>query len=251
MSPIESIGGPNGCPPAEFPTTHWSVVLAAGEKVSSQSATALEKLCRIYWRPLYQFVRSKGHDSHAAQDLTQGFFERLLQRRDLEQVRREKGRFRSYLLTSLKNYMANEWHRERAQKRGGGVSFISIEASMAAEAQFASAPGSADTLSAESSFERRWALTVLENVMVRLQAEFGGDRDVFDHWRQTMSDLETRRSQASIATELGMSENALKQAFHRLRQRYQNLLRDELAQTVALPTEIDDELRYLITILRR
>jgi RNA polymerase sigma factor (sigma-70 family) len=231
-----------------FTTTHWSVVLEAqGESPAAQEA--LEKLCRTYWWPLYGFVRRQGYTPEEAQDLTQGFFVLLLDRRDLDAVRREKGRLRSYLLVSLKNFLAKARRRELTVKRGEGRALVPLDELLARERADLEP---ANTLSADRIFERRWALTLLEQVLTRLENEYrsAGNAKLFDCLKEFLSDEPGRRSQAEVAVELGMTENALKQAFHRLRQRYRQLLRDEIAQTVAVPGDVEDELRHFISVLQ-
>jgi RNA polymerase sigma factor (sigma-70 family) len=232
---------------AAFVTTHWSVVLAAqGE--SGTADEALEKLCRIYWWPLYGFVRRNGYTPEDAQDLTQGFFAMLLERKDLGAVRREKGRLRSYLLTSLKNFLAKAHRRAMAVKRGEGRPLVPLEELLARERADLEP---ADTLSADRIYERRWALTLLEQVLARLGEEYrvAGSAALFEHLKQILTDELDRLSQAKIAQELSMTENAVKQAFYRLRQRYRLLLRDEIAQTVAVPGDVEEELRHFIAVL--
>jgi RNA polymerase sigma factor (sigma-70 family) len=231
-----------------FATTHWSVVLAAqGE--STEAKAALEKLCRTYWWPLYGFVRRSGYGPEEAQDLTQGFFALLLERRDLDVVRREKGRLRSYLLVSLKNFLAKARRRELAVKRGEGRALVPLDELLAREHADLEP---ADSLSADRIYERRWALTLLEQVLTRLESEYrsAGNAKLFDCLKEFLSDEPGRRSQAQVAAELGMTENAVKQAFHRLRQRYRQLLHDEIAQTVAVPGDVEDELRHFISVLQ-
>ncbi|MFZ3375185.1 MAG: sigma-70 family RNA polymerase sigma factor [Chthoniobacterales bacterium] len=231
-----------------FATTHWSVVLAAqGE--SPAALEALEALCRGYWRPIYSFVRRHGAGPEEAEDLTQGFFALLLERRDLDVVRREKGRLRSYLLVSLKHFLANERHRAMAVKRGEGRRLVPLEELRSGEHADLEP---ADTLSPDRIYERRWALTVLEQVFARLKNEYGAAENarLFDCLKELLAGESGQPSQAKIAGELGMTENAVKQAFHRFRQRYQLLLREEIAHTVAVPGDIEDELRHLIAVLR-
>jgi RNA polymerase sigma factor (sigma-70 family) len=231
-----------------FATTHWSVVLIAqGESPSADEA--LEKLCRIYWWPLYGFVRRQGYIPEEAQDLTQGFFAMLLERRDLHAVRREKGRLRSYLLASLKNFLGKAHRRAMAVKRGQGRPLVPLEELLARERADLEP---ADTLSADRIYERRWALTLLEQVLVRLGEEYrvAGGAALFEQLKQLLTDEPDRPSQAKIAQEFSMTENAVKQAFHRLRQRYRLLLRDEIAQTVAVPGDVEDELRHFIAVLQ-
>ena len=233
---------------AAFVTTQWSVVLAA-QGSSPEADEALEKLCRTYWWPLYGFVRRDGYAPEEAQDLTQGFFELLLEKRDLDVVRREKGRLRSYLLASLKNFLGKARRREAAVKRGGGQPLVSLEELLVRERADLEP---ADRLSADRIYERRWALTLLEQVLTRLGEEYraAGNTKLFDYLKELLADEPERRSQAEIAGSLEMTENAVKQAFHRLRKRYRELLREEIAHTVALPGDIEDELRYFITILQ-
>jgi len=231
-----------------FTTTQWSVVLnAQGKSASAQEA--LEKLCRIYWWPLYGFVRRQGYNPEEAQDLTQGFFAMLLQRRDLDAVRREKGRLRSYLLASLKNFIGKARRRAMTVKRGQGRSLVALEELLARERADVEL---ADTLTAERIYERRWALTLLEQVLARLGEEYrvAGSAALFEQLKQQLTEDPGRPSQAQIAQELSMTENAVKQAFYRLRQRYRLLLRDEIAQTVAEPGDVEDELRHFIAILQ-
>ena len=233
---------------AVFVTTHWSVVLTA-QGSSPAAEAALEKLCRTYWRPIYSFVRREGRTVEDAQDLTQSFFALLLERRDFDAVRREKGRLRSYLLVSMKHFLANERHRAMAIKRGEGRRLIPFD-------ELVSRDGAelepADNLSADRIYERRWALTVLEQVLARLGEEYraAGNAQLFDRFKELLADEPDHLLQAEIASELGMTENAVKQAFHRFRQRYRKLLREEIAHTVAVPGDIEDELRHLVAVLR-
>jgi len=233
---------------AVFATTQWSVVLAAQGR-SPAADEALEKLCRTYWWPLYGFVRRNGYKPEEAQDLTQGFFALLLERRDLDVVRREKGRLRSYLLVSLKNFLAKARRRELTMTRGEGQALVPLDELLARERADLEP---ADTLSADRIYERRWALTLLEQVLTRLESDYqsAGNAKLFDSLKEFLSDEPDRPSQAEVAAEFGMTENALKQAFHRLRQRYRQLLRDEIAQTVAVPGDVEDELRHFISVLQ-
>ncbi len=231
-----------------FVTTHWSVVLAAQDR-SPAAEAALEKLCRTYWWPLYGFVRRQGYRPEEAQDLTQGFFAMLLERRDLDVVRREKGRLRSYLLISLKNFLGKARRREMSVKRGEGRPLVPLDELLARERADLEP---ADNLSADRIYERRWALTLLEQVLTRLEAEYesAGNANLFVQLKDLLADEPGRKSQAEIAAELDMTENAVKQAFHRLRQRYRQLLRNEIAQTVAVPGDVEDELRHFISVLQ-
>jgi RNA polymerase sigma-70 factor (ECF subfamily) len=235
---------------ASFTTTHWSVVLAA-QGPSPAAEEALEKLCRTYWRPIYGFVRRQGVEPEEAKDLTQGFFALLLERRDLETVRKEKGRLRSYLLASLKHFLTNERNRAMAIKRGEGRRLIPLEDLIDHE-RVGFEP--AETLAPDQIYERRWALAVLDQVMARLGDEYcaagPASAGLFDRLQKSLTDESDHSSHADTARELGMTENAVRQASYRLRQRYRQLLHEEIAHTVMVPGDIDDELRYLIAVLR-
>ncbi len=231
-----------------FATTHWSVVLEA-QRESPAAQKALEILCRTYWRPLYGFVRRQGLIREEAQDLIQEFFARLLEHRNLDTVRREKGRLRSYLLVSLKRFLASERHRARGVKRyesGPHVTLDELVESEVTEFELA------ETLSADRLYERRWALAVLQQVLTRLESEYraANNAALFDRLKEFLIGERSRPTQAEIATELGMTENAVKQAFHRFRQRYRVLLREEIAHTVIAPADVEDELRHLVSVLR-
>jgi len=233
---------------AIFATTHWSVVLQArGESAAAQAA--LEKLCRTYWWPLYGFVRREGHKPEEAQDLTQAFFARLLERRDFESVRRERGRLRSYLLVSMRNFLSKARDREMTIKRGQGRPLVSLEDLLARE-RMDQEP--AHKLSADRIYERRWALTLLEQVLARLRAEYeaAGKLGLFDRLKELLGAESGQPSQAEIAAELGMTENAVKQAFHRMRHRYRQLLEEEIGHTVAVQDDVEDELRHFIAVLQ-
>jgi len=245
---LSTAGGDSQNAAVAFTTTRWSVVLTAqGDSPAAQEA--LEKLCSIYWWPLYGFVRRQGYSPEEAQDLTQGFFELLLERRDLEVVRREKGRLRSYLLTSLKNFIGKARRREMTIKRGEGRALVPLEELFARERADLEP---ANTLSAERIYERRWALTLLEQALGRLEEEYrtAGNAALFEQLKQTLTDEPGQPSQAEIAQGMSMSENAVKQAFYRLRQRYRLLLREEIAHTVAVPGDVEDELRHFIHVLQ-
>jgi len=229
-------------------TTHWSVVLEAQHE-SAAAQEALGKLCQIYWRPIYSFVQQQGVARDEAEDVTQAFFVDLLEHKSLTAVRREKGRFRSYLLGALKYFLADERRREMAIKRGKGQRLIPLEALSADERTEIER---ADAITAEQIYERRWASTVLERVLDLLKNEYAmaGNARLFDSLKQLLPDEPGAPSQADIAGQLGMTANAVRQAFHRFRQRYQALLREEIAQTVATPGDIEDELRHLIAVVR-
>jgi DNA-directed RNA polymerase specialized sigma24 family protein len=239
------VSGPHGG--ALFTTTHWSVVLEAqGESPAAQEA--LEKLCRTYWRPIFAFLRRQGIPPEEAEDITQGFFAELLERRSLSAVRKEKGRLRSFLLGGLKYFLANEGRRAMAIKRGKGQKLISLD-EQRTEEHIDMEP--ADPMTAEMIYERRWALTVLERVLSRLKDEYSaaGNAPLFDSLKELLPDEPGSPAQAEIATRLGVTENAIRQAFYRFRQRYQAILREEIANTVATPGDIEDELRHLIAVL--
>ncbi len=231
-----------------FATTNWSVVLEAqGQSPAAQEA--LEKLCRTYWRPVYSFIRREGTGPDEAEDLTQSFFALLLERRNFDAVRKEKGRLRSYLLTSLKHFLVSEHRRAVTLKRGKGQQPMPLDELSGAER---SDMEPADHLTAERVYERRWALTLMEQVLRRLKDEYcsAGNVALFDSLKQLLPDELGAPSRAEIALELGMTDNALRQAFHRFRHRYQLLLREEISQTVAIASDVEDELRHLIRVLR-
>ena len=238
--------GPRGR--AIFSTTNWSVVLEAqGQSPAAQEA--LEKLCRTYWRPVYSFIRREGTRHEEAEDLAQTFFALLLQRRNFGDVRKVKGRLRSYLLTSLKHFLVSQHRRAVTVKRGKGQQPVPLE-ELAAIGRADIEP--ADHLSADRIYERRWALTLMEQVLRRLRDEYvmAGNAELFDLLKQLLPDEPGAPSRAEIALQLGMTDNALRQAFHRFRQRYQLLLREEISRTVAVASDIEDELRHLIRVLR-
>jgi DNA-directed RNA polymerase specialized sigma24 family protein len=247
VTSLSRIGGNAHRGPVAFTTTRWSVVLEAqGESPAAQEA--LEKLCRTYWRPIFAFLRRQGLRPDEAEDITQGFFAELLERRSLDAVRKEKGRLRSFLLGGLKYFLATEGRRAMAIKRGKGQRLIPLDELQAGDRIEIE---TADPMTAEMIYERRWALTVLERVLSRLKDEYlaADNAALFDSLKELLPDEPGSPSQAAIAARLGMSENALRQAFYRFRQRYQSLLRDEIANTVATPGDIEDELRHLITVL--
>ena len=228
-----------------FATTHWSVVVSAGDKRSPQADRSLAILCENYWFPLYAFVRRAGHSAEDAQDLTQEFFVRLLDKNYLAAADRQKGRFRTFLLTAVKRFLANEYDRAGAKKRGGGRTIVSFEN---LEARYLQEP--ADTLTPERIFERQWAIALLDQVLARLQAEMTADGKaaLFDALKDHLI-VGRAAGHAVTAARLGMSEGAVKTAAHRLRRRYRELLREEIAQTVASPDEIAAEIRYLFACL--
>ena len=223
------------------------VLEAQGESPAAREA--LEKLCRTYWRPIYGFVRRQGVGPEEAKDLTQGFFALLLERRDLNTVRQEKGRLRSYLLTSLKHFLTNERNRAMAIKRGEGQRLIPLEHLRERE-RIGFDPS--ETLAADQIYERRWALSVLDQARARLGDEHraAGTSPLFDQLQKSLTNEPDRPSPADTAHEFGMTESAVRQASYRLRQRYRQVLREEIAHTVMLPGDVDDELRHLVAVLR-
>lgn len=233
----------------QFTTTHWSVVLRAREMESVEAAVALERLCRAYWYPLYVYVRRKGYAPDDAQDLTQGFFAKLLAGNFLNRADRTKGRFRSFLLGALEHFLAREWTKARAQKRGGGQEVISLN-EMDAEARYLHEP--AHNLTPEKIFDRRWATTLLEQAIAALRREYlaNNQEEIFDRLAGSLPGDGPSGAYAETAAGLGMSEGAVRVAAHRLRQRYGEMIRAEIAQTVAAPEEVDEELRHLFAALR-
>jgi RNA polymerase sigma factor (sigma-70 family) len=231
-----------------FATTRWSLVLQAGQNDSPQGADALAWLCRTYWYPLYVYVRRQGHEFADAQDLTQEFFARFLKLNYLRLADRDRGRFRTFLLTSLKHFLINEWNKASRQKRGGGHRLISLDADET-ETRFLAEP--ADHRTPEKAFERRWAMVVLSRVLDQLQAEFvaAGQGQVFDELKSILSGEEEESSYAKIGLRLGMTEGNVKVTVHRLRRRYGELLRKEISLTVRDPDVIEEEIRDLIAAL--
>lgn len=232
-----------------FVTTRWSVVRAAGHGDSTRARAALESLYQTYWYPLYAFVRRLGHSSHDAEDLVQSFFQRCLEKNYLGAAEQAKGRFRSFLLLMLKRFLANEWDKARARKRGGGQLAVALDG-LNAEERYALEP--ADRLSADKLFDRRWALTLLEKVLARLRDEqaSAGHLAAFDQLKECLASGSGRAAPyAQLGERLGMSEGAVKTAVHRLRRRYRELLEEEIAQTVSSPEEIDEERRSLLAAL--
>jgi RNA polymerase sigma-70 factor (ECF subfamily) len=226
----------------------WSLVLAAGQSGSTRSEEALATLCRTYWYPLYAFIRRRGSGPHDAEDLAQEFFLHLLEKGAFEKVRREKGRFRSFLLASLKNFLADSWEKSQALKRGGGAKVISFEAANAEETYRAEPSDYADP---ERLFDRRWAVMVLERVLSRLESEFvdTGRKNRFDQLRVFLTGDSPEVTYAAAAQRLGMTQGAVKVAVLRMRQRYRELLQAEVAETVATSEEIEAELRHLFAAL--
>jgi RNA polymerase sigma factor (sigma-70 family) len=224
------------------------MVLLAGETRTTQAETALDKLCRIYWQPLYAYVRRRGHSSEDAQDLTQQFFARMLEKKYLKLATQERGRFRSFLLKSLQHFLVNEWERGQAQKRGGGQKIFSLDETQA-EQSYLQQP--ADQLSPEGLFDKRWAMTLLERAMERLAADYAasGKRELFDNLKPLLLAEGSGESYRQLAIPLGLNEGAVKVAMHRLRQRFRDAVRSEIAQTVETPEEVDEELRCMMAAL--
>jgi len=233
-------GGGKSC---AFATTHWSVVLKSGRK-DADGAAALEQLCRNYWYPIYAFIRRRGSDQHQAEDLTQAFFARLLEQESMAKADRQKGKFRTFLLANLTNFLANEWNKGRALKRGGQRHIISLDEEVG-EALYLREP--ADSLSPERLFDRRWALIIVDGVLARLRREYdaSGKTKLF----ATIETGLTQEVAASVygdwAARLGMSAGAVRVALHRLRRRFGEVLRTEVAQTVSNPVEVEEEIRSL------
>ena len=235
-------------PARTFATTHWSVVLAAGDRDSPQADEALAQLCRIYWYPLYAFVRRRGHEAQEAQDLTQEFFARLLEKDFLRAVDPSKGKFRSFLLAALEHFLAKEWRRTQAQKRGGGAIFISLN-DETAEQQYQQVMSS--DLPPDKVFKQQWAVTVLEQVVARLREEFvaAGKGPLFEELKIFLTGEKRASGYAELAARLETTEAALKMAVSRMRQRYGEILRAEIAHTVSTPQAVEEELRALFAAL--
>jgi RNA polymerase sigma-70 factor (ECF subfamily) len=225
------------------------VVLAAGEENTPQSLAAMEQLCRAYWYPLYAYVRRRGYGHEDAQDFTQGFLVQLLERKSLTRVDPNRGRFRSYLLGGLNYFLADAHVRARAQKRGGGLALIRFVDGQEADVRYRLEP--VDGSSPDKLFERRWALTLLDQVLTRLEQEFraAGKADLFERMRPHLVAGAGEETYAETAAALGMTAEAFKKAVQRMRQRYYELFREEIAHTVANPAEVEDELRHLCTVI--
>ncbi|MGO8697454.1 MAG: RNA polymerase sigma factor [Limisphaerales bacterium] len=231
-----------------FVTTHWSVVLAAGHGDATRSCDALSHLCQTYWYPLYAYARRRGCPPQDAQDMTQEFFARLLEGNWLAKADRQRGRFRSFLLSAMKHFMANEWNKARAQKRGGGQPILSLNDD-SAEHRYRLEP--AEKATPESLYERGWALTLLEGVLARLEEEYRleGKQAWWESMRPALASDRESIAYQEMAQSLGITETAARVAVHRLRQRYRQLIRAEVAGTVAPPEEVDEEMRHLFQVL--
>jgi RNA polymerase sigma factor (sigma-70 family) len=241
---IDSQAAERSCVP--FPSTHWSRVLAAGNPSAPEARAALAALCAAYWYPLYAFVRRRGHEPEEAEDLVQGFFTALMENDGLATIDRTKGRFRSFLVAACTHFLANRRDYERTLKRGGGRSIVPLDR-LQAEERYGREP--AHEMTAERLFERRWATTLLDHVLARLEAELSvaGKTRLFEALRATLLGGSEKQSYAEVAAALGCSEGAARGAAHRLRARYRALLREEIARTVDGSSTIEDEIRDLFT----
>ena len=233
---------------ADFPSTHWSAILSAGSEESPQARDALERICRSYWFPLYAFLRRKGHPYAEAQDLTQQFLLHILEKHSIRSAQRERGKFRSFLLTSLNHFLTDEWRRQTAQKRGGGQ-VISLSAFSDAESRFQSEP--LQELSPDCTFDKTWALTLLEKTLARLRQEWArsGKEAFFDRLKGFILAAAQAPPYRELAAEASTTEAAVKMTICRLRRRFREILCDEIAQTVERPEEIEEEIQYFIKVL--
>ncbi len=237
-------------PERTFATTRWTVILEAGRGHTTQARRALEELCRLYWYPLYAYVRRQGRSREDAEDLTQGFFARLLERNSLKGLSSEKGRFRAFLLGSLKHFIANEWDRANCRKRGRGLAVLSLDLE-GADNRYQVEP--ADQLSPDRLYDRAWAVTLLEQVIIRLREEAASEAKsaLFEHVKPFLMVGTDSVPYAEAARVSGLSEGALRVAVHRLRRRYRELLREEIAQTLADPGNTEEELQALFSAFTR
>ncbi|MCW5559711.1 MAG: sigma-70 family RNA polymerase sigma factor [Verrucomicrobiae bacterium] len=248
MIPAGNVGGARPSLDAGFRTTHWSAVLAARDQDSPQGRLALAELCQSYWYPLYAYIRRLGHEAIEAEDLTQAFFERLLEKNYIGGVTPGFGRFRSFLLTALKHFLANEWDRAQTQRRGGGLVILSFD-DQEAEIRYQSEP--ADHVTPETLFDRRWAFAVLDRVLARLREEFVASEreELFDQLKIFLTTDLPDGAYGELAVRTGLKPGTIRVAVHRLRRRYGELLRSETAKTVNDPKEVEEELRHLVSIL--
>lgn len=248
MATSESVGSTEEQPEPLFVTTRWSVVLAAGRNDTTRAHEALSHLCKTYWYPLYAYARRRGSSPPDAQDLTQAFFARLLEENWLIKADPQRGRFRSFLLSAMKHFMANEWNKAHAQKRGGGQTVISLH-DTSAEGRYQLEP--TEKATPESLFERSWALSLLENVLARLEEEYRntGKEPLMNVIRPALTADRQAINYTEMAQTLGMAETAVRVAVHRLRQRYRQLIRAEVANTVASKEDIDAEMHHLFEVL--
>ncbi len=231
-----------------FNTTHWSVVILAGQTRSPESAVALEQLCQAYWSPLYAFVRRQGYAPDEAKDLTQDFFLHVLSKDALTKVDPEKGRFRSFLLASIKNLLANDWHRAHARKRGGDAPILSLDEQLAEEHYQAEL---VHQMTPDRLFDRRWAETLLERVLLRLRENWNArDRQRrFDDLKVFLVEPRGAVPVAAVAARLGITVSALRSMLHRLRESYRDIFTQEIAHTVSSPDEVEGEIRHLLAAL--
>ena len=236
--------------PGLFPPTRWSVVLAAARRNTPESAAALDALCRAYWRPLYAYARRSGQSPHDAQDLTQAFFARLLEKNWLETADREKGRLRTFLIVALKNFLGKEWRRESAQKRGGGNAHVPLDTAFAETHYAVDSPAK---LAPDELFDRQWALTLLDLTLKRLQAEFAaaGRADAFESLKSSLMARHGAIDYAALAAQLGVNAGAARVAVHRLRKRFREIYREEISQTLTEDADLEGELRHLAAALAR
>jgi RNA polymerase sigma-70 factor (ECF subfamily) len=240
----------NSKPGRQFSTTHWSVVRLAGGETSAQSAAALEKLCRAYWQPIFFFARRKGWGEEDAKDLTQQFFARLLERNDFQNLDPGRGKFRTFLLSAFTHFLANEYDRINALKRGGGQKFISLEAFAPEELGDVSAdPQAAPGL----VYDRNWASTIVQSALRALRQEMtaAGKATQFETLKPFLTAAAGEADYAAAAPSLGVSASSVPVLVHRLRQRYRELVRDEVAQTVSSPVELEEEMRHLFEVLNQ
>jgi DNA-directed RNA polymerase specialized sigma24 family protein len=237
-----------GASASRFHTTRWSLVLAAADRPTADSRQALAKLCEIYWHPVYAFIRRSGYDLEQAQDLTQGFFTLLIEKNYLQAADRQRGRFRSFLLTAVKHFLANEWDRGNALKRGGGQVRVPLD-SLDLERWYK--PTAVNEVTPEVLFDRRWALSLLDHVMAKLRAAYttSGKAEHFEVLSSFLNRNSDDPRYEEVASSSGMSAGGLRMAVLRMRRKYRALLRAEIAETVASPEEIDDEIRFLLSVL--
>ena len=239
---------PSSAGKRRFATTQWSVVLAAGNVGRHEARTALAQLCETYWYPLYAYVRRRVGNVHEAQDLTQAFFSHLLEKQAIARADRDRGRFRAFLIAALKNFLANEWEKARAEKRGGGKAPLSIDVD-SGESRYQIEP--AHELTPETLYERRWVLTLLDRVLdgLRIELAEAGKAEHFDELKGALTGQPTAADYDRAAKALKISPAAAKQAAYRMRKRYRQLFREEVARTVADEAEVDDEIGRLLAIL--
>jgi RNA polymerase sigma factor (sigma-70 family) len=253
MKGRETSDAPDAVGQPLFATTHWSVVLAAANQETPEAAAALERLCRAYWYPLYVYVRRRGYGPEDAQDLTQQFFTMLLQKDYFRLADPARGRFRTFLLHALERFVINEWKKAHRLKRGGGAALLSLDLP---EAEQRYSRESGTSVSPEVAFEKRWALTLLEEVLASLRQHYcrAGKELLFEELAGLLWGKDGpsgAEPYAKIGARLGMTDGAVRGAMHRLRERYRELLTQEVAQTVATPQEVEDELRYLLLVVSR